>query len=169
MWAPACGRRLLRPHSPPIRWWGFLGKLSSSADVGCPFSPGCGPISYRRSPLKWSIIIAVFAHPNREKRSRDHFGERSFSAIILFFSFCFSLRRDHFVDHFGEALFCKQKVSIWIFSIFIQSHWVGTRWWPRKFTCSGGTFTLNWCIASECYERDSVSNECLRKFEYPAW
>ena len=44
---------------------------------------------YRRSPLKWSIIIAVFAHPNREKRSRDHFGERSFSAIILFFSIFF--------------------------------------------------------------------------------
>ena len=83
---------------------------------------------------------------------------------MLFFPSFFSLRR----DHFGGALFCKQKVSNWVFSIFIQSHWVGTRWWPRKFTCSGGTFTLNWCIASECYERDSVSNECFENSSTPS-
>ena len=59
-------------------------------------------------------------------------------------------------------------MSIWVFSIFIQSHWVGTRWWPRKFTCPGGTFTLNWCIASECYERDSVSNQCFENSSTPS-
>ena len=69
-----------------------------------------------------------------------------------------------------EHFFWKQKVVLEhnVFSIFTESHWAGTRWWPRKFTGPGGTFTLNWCIASECYERDSVSNECFENSSTPS-
>ena len=122
---------------------------------------------YRQCPPKWSYIIEGFGQHNREKRTRDHFGARSFWAIILFFSFFFAQARSFCRSFWWSTFFVNKKwvFGYSVFSIFIESHWVGTRWWPRKFTGPGGTFTLNWCIASECYERDSVSNECLRKFE----
>ena len=95
----------------------------------------------------------------------DHF-PRSF----CFFHFFFAQPRSFWRSFWWSTFFVNKKwvFGYSVFSIFIESHWVGTRWWPRKFTGPGGTFTLNWCIASECYERDSVSNECFENSSTPS-